>query len=107
MIYILYIKANVVSVCVDKNWAVLGRFFQSMLIPCGVLGGEGRESLVKHGARGPAQGTGGEGLGERGANTGKGGTGKGGSDGGGPARARKDQWVHYAPGSHWGVAGVT
>jgi hypothetical protein len=39
-----------------------------------VLGGEGRESPVKHGARGPARGgTGGEGPGE-----------------GGPARARKD-----------------
>jgi hypothetical protein len=22
--------------CVDKNWAMLGRFFQSLLIPCGV-----------------------------------------------------------------------
>jgi hypothetical protein len=31
---ILYIKANmVVSVCVDKNWAVLGRFFQSLPVP--------------------------------------------------------------------------
>ncbi len=36
---ILYIKANIVSirpsVCVDKNWAVPGRFFQSLPIPCG------------------------------------------------------------------------
>jgi len=32
---ILSIKANVVSVCVDKNWAVPGRFFQSLPIPCG------------------------------------------------------------------------
>jgi hypothetical protein len=32
---ILYIKANVVSVCVDKNWAVPGRFFQSLPVPCG------------------------------------------------------------------------
>jgi len=31
----LYIKANmVVSVCVDKNWAVPGRFFQSLPVPC-------------------------------------------------------------------------
>jgi hypothetical protein len=34
--FILYIKANmVVFVCVDKNWAVPGRFFQSLLVPCG------------------------------------------------------------------------
>jgi hypothetical protein len=32
---ILYIKVNVVSVCVDKNWAVLGRLFQSLPVPCG------------------------------------------------------------------------
>jgi hypothetical protein len=31
---ILYIKANmVVSVCVDKNWAMHGRFFQSLPVP--------------------------------------------------------------------------
>jgi hypothetical protein len=31
---ILYIKANmVVSVCVDKNWAMPGRFFQSLPVP--------------------------------------------------------------------------
>jgi heme/copper-type cytochrome/quinol oxidase subunit 3 len=31
----LYIKANmVVSVCVDKNWAVIGRIFQSLPVPC-------------------------------------------------------------------------
>jgi hypothetical protein len=33
---ILYIKANVVSLCVDKNWVVLERFFQSLPVPCGV-----------------------------------------------------------------------
>ncbi len=32
---VLYIKANMVFVCVDKNWAVLGRFFQSLPVPCG------------------------------------------------------------------------
>jgi hypothetical protein len=32
---IIYIKANVVSVCVDKNWVVLGRFFQSLSVSCG------------------------------------------------------------------------
>jgi hypothetical protein len=26
-----------VSVCVDKNWVVRGRFFQSLLIPCGAI----------------------------------------------------------------------
>jgi len=26
-----------VSVCVDKNWAVTGRFFQSLLIPYGAI----------------------------------------------------------------------
>jgi len=31
-----HIKANmVVSICVDKNWAMPGRFFQSLLVPCG------------------------------------------------------------------------
>jgi hypothetical protein len=51
----------VVSVCKDKNWAVLGRFFQSLPVPCGVFWGVGgRESLVKHGAGG----TGGEGPSE-------------------------------------------
>jgi hypothetical protein len=37
LIRILYIKANVVSVCVDKNWAVPGRFFQSLPLPCGAV----------------------------------------------------------------------
>ncbi len=33
---IIYIKVNmVVSVCADKNWAVPGRFFQSLPVPCG------------------------------------------------------------------------
>jgi hypothetical protein len=36
---ILYIKTNMVSVClsvcVDKNWAMPGRFFQSLPVPCG------------------------------------------------------------------------
>jgi len=32
----------VVSVCVDKNWAVLGRFFQSLPVPCGVGDKQGR-----------------------------------------------------------------
>jgi len=41
--YGLYIKANmVVSICVDKNWAVLGRFFQSLLIPCGAGDKQGK-----------------------------------------------------------------
>ncbi len=40
---ILYIKANmVVSVYVDKNWAVPGRFFQSLFVPCGVGDKQGR-----------------------------------------------------------------
>jgi len=26
------------SVCVDKNWAVPGRFFQSLPVPCGASG---------------------------------------------------------------------
>jgi hypothetical protein len=30
---ILYIKANVVSIYVDKNWAVPGRFFRSLPFP--------------------------------------------------------------------------
>ncbi len=31
-----------VSVCVDKNWAVPGRFFQSLLVPCGASDKQGR-----------------------------------------------------------------
>ncbi len=31
-----------VSVCVDKNWAVPGRFFQSLLVPCGAGDKRGR-----------------------------------------------------------------
>jgi hypothetical protein len=26
------------SVCVDKNWVVPGRFFQSLPVPCGASG---------------------------------------------------------------------
>jgi len=37
------IKTNmVVSICVDKNWAVPGRFFQSLLVPCGAGDKQGR-----------------------------------------------------------------
>jgi len=32
----------VVFVCVDKNWAVLGRFFQSLPVPCGAGDKQGR-----------------------------------------------------------------
>jgi hypothetical protein len=35
-VHILYIKANMVSVCVDKNWAVPGRF-QSLPVLCGAF----------------------------------------------------------------------
>ncbi len=45
----VYIKANMVSVCVDKmsvcvdkNWAVPGRFFQSLPVPCGAGDKQGR-----------------------------------------------------------------
>jgi hypothetical protein len=30
------------SVCVDKNWAVPGRFFQSLPVPCGAGDKQGR-----------------------------------------------------------------
>ncbi len=40
--HILYIKANMVSVCVDKNWAVPGRFFQSLPVPCGAGDKQGK-----------------------------------------------------------------
>jgi hypothetical protein len=32
---LVYIKANMVSVYVDKNWALPGKFFQSLPVPCG------------------------------------------------------------------------
>jgi hypothetical protein len=41
-LHILYIKANMLSVCVDKNWAMLGKFFQSLLVPCGAGDKQGR-----------------------------------------------------------------
>ncbi len=31
-----------VSVCVDKNWEVPGRFFQSLPVPCGAGDKQGR-----------------------------------------------------------------
>jgi hypothetical protein len=41
--HILYIKANmVVSICVDKNWVVLVRFFQSLHVPHGAGDKQGR-----------------------------------------------------------------
>jgi len=49
---ILYIKANtVVSVCVDKNWAVPGRFFQSLPVPYGVYDKQGRARQGGQGSR--------------------------------------------------------
>jgi hypothetical protein len=30
-----------VSVCVDKNWVLPGRFFRSLLVPCGASEGKG------------------------------------------------------------------
>jgi len=32
----------VVFVCVDKNWAMPGRFFQSLPVPCGAGDKQGR-----------------------------------------------------------------
>jgi hypothetical protein len=88
----LIYKSNMVSVrpsvCVDKNWAVPGRFFQSLPVPCGVFwGGGARESPVKHGAggasRGGQHGRGGHGWGRTGrgggASTGEEGPGGGGA----------------------------
>jgi hypothetical protein len=46
---VLYIKTNMVSVCVDKNWTVPGRFFQSLPVPCGDKqgrAGQGRAARV-------------------------------------------------------------
>jgi hypothetical protein len=67
---ILYIKA-IVSVYVGNAWKTLPVTARSLW---SVLGGGGRESPVKHGARGAS----------RGGQHGRGGT----------------QRVHYAPGSH-------
>jgi len=40
------INANmVVFVCVDKNWAMPGRFFQSLPIPCGVGDKQGKAGV--------------------------------------------------------------
>ncbi len=41
-----------VFVCVDKNWAVSGRFFQSLPVPCGDKQGKaGRPGQPLRGAR--------------------------------------------------------
>jgi len=44
-------KANMVSVCVDKNWAVPGRFFQSLPVPCGDKEGRGGAGQGGQGSR--------------------------------------------------------
>ncbi len=46
---VLYIKANMMSVCVDKNWAVPGRILQSLPVPWWCL------SVVTNRARRPGQ----------------------------------------------------
>jgi hypothetical protein len=53
---ILYIKANVVSVCVDKNWAVPRRFFQSLPVPCGASDKQGKAGRPRQPLRGAARG---------------------------------------------------
>jgi hypothetical protein len=45
-------KTNmVVSVCVDKNWAVPRRFFQSLPVPCGADDKQGRVGQAGQGSR--------------------------------------------------------
>jgi hypothetical protein len=66
------------SVCVGSAWKILPVTARSLW---SVLGGEGRESPVKHGAGGASTGGGGGDGRER--------TGRGGA-----------RQVHYAPGSH-------
>ncbi len=50
-ISILYIKANMASICVDKNWAVPGRFFQSLPVPCGAGDKQGMAGQGGQGSR--------------------------------------------------------
>ncbi len=53
----LYIKANmVVFVCVDKNWAVPGRFFQSLPVPCGAGDKQGKAGQPGQPLRGATRG---------------------------------------------------
>jgi len=40
------------SVCVDKNWAVPGRFFQSLPLPCGAGDKQGRAGRQGRGGAG-------------------------------------------------------
>jgi len=40
-----------VSVCVDKNWAVLRRFFQSLHVPCGAKQGRAGAGQGGQGSR--------------------------------------------------------
>jgi hypothetical protein len=44
------------SVCVDKNWAVPGRFFQSLPVPCGAGDKQGRGRAARAAAVGAARG---------------------------------------------------
>jgi len=46
----------VVSICVDKNWVVPGRFFQSLPVPCGVGDKQGRAGRPGQSLRGAARG---------------------------------------------------
>jgi hypothetical protein len=41
-VHLIYKSKHGVSVCVDKNWAVPGRFFQSLPVPCGAGDKQGR-----------------------------------------------------------------
>jgi hypothetical protein len=51
--YLIYKSKHGVrpSVCVDKNWAVPGRFFQSLPVPCGAGDKQGRAGQGGQGSR--------------------------------------------------------
>jgi hypothetical protein len=78
-------------VCVGSAWKILPITARSLW---SVLGGGGRESLVKHGAGGASTGEGG------GGRAGGGPTWAGGGHGQGRTGRGGTQWVHYASGSH-------
>ncbi len=56
IIIILYIKANMVSICVDTNWALPRNFFQSLPVPCGAGDKQGRAGWPRQPLWGVARG---------------------------------------------------
>jgi hypothetical protein len=87
-----------VSVCLDKNWAAPGRFFQSLPVPCGVGDKQGRGRAGQGARAGKDRAGGGQ---QGGASTGGGCTGEGGQHGRGRTNGCIMHRVHTSGGGGW------